>query len=285
MRGVILVTGGSGFVGSQIVNSLRARGYVTRRVARSVTFKSSSPKSGGDEVVIVDDLFRSPPDELNRICDGVDTIIHAAWFVEPGSYLKAVQNLDCLKGTISLAEAAVRSGVRRFVGIGTCFEYDDTPGLLSTATPLLPRTLYGCSKAATFMTLSGFLPQQGVEFLWCRLFYLYGAGEKPNRLFPYLNRQLSAGLEVNLTSGDQIRDFLDVEVAANEIVDSAASDMQGAVNICSGIPISVRQFAERIADQYGMRSMLRFGTRPDNLQDPPLLVGVKSVLQERTYES
>lgn len=285
MRGVILVTGGSGFVGSQIVNSLRARGYVIRRVARSATFKSSSPNSGGDEVVVVDDLFRSPPDELNRICDGVDTIIHAAWFVEPGSYLKAVQNLDCLKGTISLAEAAVRSGVRRFVGIGTCFEYDDTPGLLSTATPLIPRTLYGCSKAATFMTLSGFLPQQGVEFLWCRLFYLYGAGEKPNRLFPYLHRQLSAGLEVNLTSGDQIRDFLDVEVAANEIVDSAASDMQGAVNICSGIPISVRHFAERIADQYGMRSMLRFGTRPDNLQDPPLLVGVKSILQERTYES
>jgi dTDP-6-deoxy-L-talose 4-dehydrogenase (NAD+) len=215
----------------------------------------------------------------------VDTIIHAAWFVEHSSYLKAIQNLDCLKGTISLAEAAARRGVRRFVGIGTCFEYDDTPGFLSTATPLLPRTLYGCSKAATFMTLSGFLPQQGVEFLWCRLFYLYGAGEKPTRLFPYLHRQLKAGLEVNLTSGDQIRDFLDVEIAATEILDLAAGDMQGAVNICSGIPISVRQFAERVADQYGRRSMLRFGTRPDNLQDPPLLVGVKSVLQERAYES
>jgi dTDP-6-deoxy-L-talose 4-dehydrogenase (NAD+) len=58
------------------------------------------------------------------------------------------------------------------------------------------------------------------------------------------------------------------------IVDVALSDRQGPVNICSGVPITVRQLAEQIADQYGRRDLLKFGARPDNLFDPPCVVGV-----------
>jgi nucleoside-diphosphate-sugar epimerase len=49
---------------------------------------------------------------------------------------------------------------------------------------------------------------------------------------------------------------------------------QGAVNVCSGVPVTVRELAERIADEYGRRDLLRFGARPDNLTDPPVVVGV-----------
>ena len=50
---------------------------------------------------------------------------------------------------------------------------------------------------------------------------------------------------------------------------------QGAVNICSGEGVTVRQLAERIADEYGRRDLLRFGARPENIFDPPRIVGVR----------
>jgi dTDP-6-deoxy-L-talose 4-dehydrogenase (NAD+) len=84
-----------------------------------------------------------------------------------------------------------------------------------------------------------------------------------------------AGEPAELTSGSQIRDYLDVNEAGRMIVETALSAVQGPVNICSGMPITVRQLAEQIADEYGRRDLLRFGARPDNLVDPPCVVGVR----------
>jgi dTDP-6-deoxy-L-talose 4-dehydrogenase (NAD+) len=52
--------------------------------------------------------------------------------------------------------------------------------------------------------------------------------------------------------------------------------VQGPVNICSAQPITVRQLAETIADEFGRRDLLRFGARPDNLVDPPCVVGIRA---------
>jgi len=62
------------------------------------------------------------------------------------------------------------------------------------------------------------------------------------------------------------------------IVETAFSAVQGPVNICSGLPTTIRQLAEQIADEYGRRDLLRFGVRPDNLVDPPCVVGVRREL-------
>jgi nucleoside-diphosphate-sugar epimerase len=62
------------------------------------------------------------------------------------------------------------------------------------------------------------------------------------------------------------------------IVESALGTVQGPVNICSGIPITVRHLAEQIADECGRRDLLHFGVRPDNLIDPPYVVGLRREL-------
>ena len=92
-------------------------------------------------------------------CEGVDRIVHLAWIATPGVYLTAPENLDCLQGTLTMAKGAVRAGVKKFVGIGTCFEYDLCGGLLSTATPLNPTTPYAAAKAGAFLALSRWLPR------------------------------------------------------------------------------------------------------------------------------
>jgi dTDP-6-deoxy-L-talose 4-dehydrogenase (NAD+) len=202
-------------------------------------------------------------------------VIHLAWYAEPGRYLQSPLNIDCLTGTLNLAKGAAAVHVRRFVGIGTCFEYDVSVGRLAVDTPLRPTTPYAGAKAAAYLALSTWLPEQGVEFAWCRLFYLYGDHEDPRRLVPYIRNRLANGEVAELTSGQQIRDFVDVRDAGRMIVDVALGARQGAANVCSGVPISVRELAERVADQLGRRDLLRFGARPDNLVDPPVVVGVR----------
>ena len=72
--------------------------------------------------------------------------------------------------------------------------------------------------------------------------------------------------------------MLDVKEAGKMIGAVALGDTQGAVNICSGIPVTIRQFAEKIADQYKRRDLLVFGAREEDPIDPKCVVGVKTEL-------
>lgn len=276
MKRLILLTGATGFVGRQVLRSLADRDISVRVVVREGKQDQLASQPTIECVVATHDLFSEKADWWAGVCQGIDTVIHVAWYAESGKYLQSAKNIDCLQGTLQLAKGAVEAGVRRFVGVGTCFEYDLTGGRLSVDTPLRPLTPYAGAKAAAYMALSQWLPQQEVEFAWCRLFYLYGEGEDERRLVPYLRGRLAAGEPAELTSGNQIRDFLDVREAGRMITEIVLGNSQGPVNICSGIPITVRLLAEMIADEYGRRDLLKFGARPDNLVDPPCVVGIGS---------
>ena len=271
----VLLTGATGFVGRQILETLTEQFAKMRLVVREGKHSQLELSDKIESIWASSDIFLETPDWWKKACEGIDTVIHAAWYAEPGKYLQSPKNIDCLSGTLKLSQACVQAGVRRFVGIGTCFEYDLTQGYLSIDTPLKPTTPYAAAKAATFITLSQYLAVSGVEFVWCRLFYLYGKGENERRLVPYLRKRLSQGKIAELTSGNQVRDFLDVQVAGRLIAEIAQGKKQGPVNVCSGQPITIRQLAEQIADEYGRRDLLCFGVRPDNIVDPPCVVGVR----------
>lgn len=274
-QALILATGVTGFVGRQVLRALAERGCKIRVVIKGGSEDRLLHAESIEKVITTADLFAEDRGWWAEACRGVDTVIHVAWYAEPGQYLQSPKNSECLTGTLRLADGAGRAGVRRLVGIGTCFEYDLDAGLLSVETPLRPRTPYAEAKAATYSALAQLLPAKGVEFVWCRLFYLYGEGEDERRLVPYLRARLAAGEPAELTSGTQIRDYLDVREAGRMIADAALGTEEGPVNICSGVPVTVRELAERIADQYGRRDLLQFGARPDNIVDPPRVVGVR----------
>lgn len=278
MKGIVLLTGATGFVGRQILRALIENGAMVRVVVREGKQKLIPRTPAIESLVTTRDIFGERAVRLVEMCRGIDTLIHAAWYAEPGKYLQSPMNQDCLRGTLQLGKAAADAGIRRFVGVGTCAEYDLSKGTLSTDTPLLPQTPYAVAKAAAYEELSRLLPSRYVEFAWCRLFYLYGEREDPRRLGAYVNSRLADGKPVELTSGDQIRDFLDVRKAGEAIAKIGLGSQTGALNVCSGVPVSVREFAERIADKYGRRDLLRFGVRPAILTDPPIVVGVPSIV-------
>lgn len=279
MSRVVLLTGGTGFVGRQVFRALSEQGARVRAVVRTGSEnRLLHLPCALESVVSTSDMFAESADWWAQVCQSVDTVVHVAWYAVPGQYLHSSKNIDCLAGTLQLARGAVKASVRRIVGIGSCFEYDLTGGTLSVDTPLRPLTPYGAAKAAAFMALSGWLPVHDIEFSWCRLFYLYGEGEDPSRLIPYVRECVSAGRVAELSSGHQIRDYLEVSEAGRRIVAAALGGSKGPNNICSGIPVTVRELAERVADEYGRRDLLSFGARPENANEPPFVLGVEGAM-------
>jgi nucleoside-diphosphate-sugar epimerase len=272
---LILLTGATGFVGRQVLRALLERNCRVRLVVREGKQDWVPQAAAIERIITTTDLWSESVAWWADACAGVDIVIHVAWYVEPGQYPQSPKNRECLAGTLRLAEGASRAKIWRFVGIGSCFEYDLDAERLTIDTPLKPTTPYTEAKVAAFTALAQSLPAEGVEFVWCRLFYLYGEGEDERRLVPYLHARLQAGEPAELSSGTQIRDFLDVRDAGRMIVEAALGTGQRVINICSGVPVTVRELAERIADQYGRRDLLHFGARPDNLIDPPRVVGVR----------
>ena len=272
---VVLLTGASGFVGRQLLKELQDRGCEIRLVLREGSLSKIGNMKGIESVITTPDLFLESSCWWEKACDGIDTVIHSAWHAEPGQYLQSDKNLDCLIGTINLIKGAVGCGIKKFVGLGTCFEYAMSDKPLTPISPLKPLSPYAAAKAALFIFLSEYLRLKDINFLWCRLFYLYGENEDVRRLVPYIRNQIINNQFVELTSGNQIRDYLDVREAAQLIVLHALGATKEAINICSGNPRTIRSIAEEIADEYGRRDLLRFGVRADNHIDPPIIVGKK----------
>lgn len=269
----VLLTGATGFVGRQIHRALLEQDHDVRTVIRKGSATCLVDGGEGDYRETLD-LFQESQDWWAATCRGIDTVVHAAWFVAPGRYLSAKENLTCVTGSIALALGALDAGVEHVVGIGTCFEYQLPSDHLTVDSPLAPTTLYAASKLALFEMLRALFAASVTPFSWVRLFYLYGEGEHPTRFVPYLRDRLVRDEIAELSIGTQIRDFLDVSDAGAMIATIVSTGQVGAINVCSGEPVTIRQLAERTADAFGRRDLLRFGTAPLRLTDPPAVVGV-----------
>ncbi|MDR2412479.1 MAG: NAD(P)-dependent oxidoreductase [Holosporales bacterium] len=269
----VLVTGGTGIVGRQVVKALVARKQKVRAVVRPGKEAFFYERGLSVETIRTEDLFKEGEDWMRKAYREVDTVIHCAWSMdEHRVYRHSPKNMVCLIGTLRLAQAAIVCGVRRFVGIGTFAEYDTRYGAaLSVESPLLPMDLYGGTKVAAFYGLRDLLRCAGRSFAWCRVFMLHGE-EAGNNIISRIRTRLAAGESVELTEG--VVDFTDVAEAGRKIVEVALGERQGAVNICSGVPVSIRTMAEEIADTYERRDLLRFVPLPKNSPDFLVSIGV-----------
>ncbi len=276
----ILLTGASGFVGAHLARALLARGHTVRAVYLPTDDTARLDALAPRTERLPIDLSAADESALDRALDGADACVHAAWYAVPGRYLTAPENVSCLDMSIRLLRVAARRRVARFVGIGSCAEYDLSAGDLDERTPLRPTTLYAAAKASLFMLGEQLAAADGLSFAWCRLFYLYGPFEPPRRLVSDLFAHVLAGEPVPVTHGRQIRDFLHIADAASALAAVAESDARGAVNIGSGAPVAVREIVETAARLTGRSDLIHWGARAENLLDPPRVVAINSKLKQ-----
>ncbi|NBQ98211.1 MAG: NAD(P)-dependent oxidoreductase [Actinobacteria bacterium] len=251
-----LVTGAAGFLGRHVVTALAGSDVQVAAVVRSGSEDRAKVLPGVVHVISSPDIFAEDASWWKQQCADIDAVLHLAWYTKSIDYLVSEQNQHCAAGTLQLADGAIKAGVRRFVGIGTCLEYEQTGERLTTSTRLRPVGEYAESKAATFFRLGRLFDQHSVSFSWCRLFYLYGEGEHESRLVPYLHRQLREGREVRLSNPEQVLDFMDVKDVAERLASIALSERNGAFNVCSGHGTTVRELSLQVAREYGRESLI-----------------------------
>lgn len=180
---------------------------------------------------------------------GADTCVHTAWITTPGIYLESSDNLKFRDASLNFLQRLLNSGTRHIVGLGTCIEYKISNQPLSEAsTPIAPTTTYARCKNELRLALEAQAQMTGAVFSWARVFYPYGPGEHPSRLCSSIIRKLSAGEKIVLKTPDSTKDYIFIEDLAAALLTVVESKVRGAINLGTGIGISVRQIARTLAE-------------------------------------
>ncbi len=266
MAETTLVTGGAGWVGSHVVRDLLAHGNKVYVLARPKTNLWRLRDSLNDVRIIRCDLNDAAAVATELASVHPDVCFHLAWPADPATYLDTPQNVNALEATLALATTLSRLGCGRFLGTGTCLEYDTTFGLLSEDTPTRPDSLYARAKLAAWLLLERLSERMPV--VWARLFFQYGPMEDERRLVPTIVTALQRGQPARLTGGEQVRDYLHVADVAAALVAVSSSVTRGVINVGSANPITVAALAGRIAEVLARPDLLMLGARPYGAHDP-----------------
>lgn len=273
----VMVTGARGFVGSHIVPILTAHGHEVIAVVRA---HHMGEPLRGERLVSCDLLSENAVSELLATYQPTH-LIHLAWNTDPGRFWNDPVNVDWLAASLRLFRVFAHCGGRRFIGAGTCAEYDWSHSVLSeTETPIRPCTLYGAAKAALGATLAKAASIEGLGFAWGRVFFLYGPGEKRGRLISDLFAALIEDRPALVSLGRQERDLMHVSDAAAALVALLESDVTGPVNIATGHCRPLAEFITAAAEIVGRPDLIRFGALPTPPSEPPRLAATTARLRD-----
>lgn len=272
----VLLTGATGFIGARAVAPLVRKGYQVH----AVTSKPIVPTS--NENVIWHRANLLDPVETKKLLAAVrpTDLLHFAWYVEHGKFWEAPENIDWVKASLNLAQNFIESGGKRIVGVGTISEYAGKDEPLSENDRLDPQSFYAASKTALYLMLEKYAKVTDVSFAWGRVFLLFGENEAPRRLVASVTQSLLKNEIAKASHGNQIRDFMSTRETAEAFVNLLDSDVQGAVNIASGEPRTIKEVIWQIADLTGNRENIQFGAIASPHNEPPSLVANITRLRE-----
>ena len=285
--GRVLLTGAGGFIGAHVARALLARGAevhaVVRDRARAHRLDAVAKALTFHEADLLDPTATARVIEASR----PELCVHAAWYAVPGKYLASPENLAHVGASLDLATRLVAAGCRRFVGLGTCFEYalGEARAPLDETSATGPRFLYSSCKLALHDMLAAYAPLAQTSYAWCRIFYQYGPMEAPERLVPHVIDRLSSGGIAETSEGAQVRDFLHVADVGAAVAAVALSELEGVVNVGSGVPVTVREIVATIARVCDATDRVRFGAVPYRAGDPMYVCADVQKLRSTGFEA
>lgn len=257
----VLVTGATGFIGRYLVPELLSRG--ARVMASSRSAEEARKFSWYPQVQYVP-FEISDASGLDLSCFGSpDVLVHLAW--DELNDFNSRAHLDTLlPAHLNFLGTMIRAGLSQCTVTGTCLEYGRTEGALRESRPPQPEVPYAIAKDQLRRSLNKLQQTSPFKLQWIRLFYLYGYGQNPKSLLAQLDQALANGAtEFDMSPGDQLRDYLPVERAAELIARiSLNGEFDGIVNCCSGRPISVQELVKERLAQLGQEIRLNLGAFP-----------------------
>ena len=255
-----LVTGGAGFIGSNICRKLLSQGCFVRVVDNLLTGKKSNLADIIDNIEFIEADVGDEKVARNAMKD-IDFCLHQAALPSVPRSVDdpAATHKHCLDATFTLLLAARDAGIKRFVYASSSAAYGDTPTLPKVET-MLPQPLspYAAAKLAGEYYCSVFYKVFGLETISLRYFNIFGPHQDPTSQYAaaipaFVTAILKDEPPTVFGDGQQSRDFTYVDnvVEANLLAARAEHTEGQVLNIACGKAVTVNEIIEVINDLLG----------------------------------
>lgn len=235
-----IVTGAAGFTGCNLVERLLAAGYFVYCVVREHSAHNKRLENLANVQLVYADLaeYKNLYQQIQEPCE---VFFHLAW--QGGRYDFAAQYQN-VEDTLGVLEAAKKIGCKRFVCTGSQAEYGPQKGLITEKTCPHPIDAYGSAKLAACILTRQRAMDLGIEWIWGRIFSLYGKYEAETRMLPALVKSLRENKDFQMaTDGRQNWDYLYVSDGAEALIALLEKGKTGEIyNIAHGNYRMMREF-------------------------------------------
>ncbi|MBN1933100.1 MAG: NAD-dependent epimerase/dehydratase family protein [Anaerolineae bacterium] len=260
----VLVTGGSGFIGSHLVEALLGRGDEVHCLLLPGDAAANLNAVRGD--VCIHDADLTDRDALERIVRAVrpQLVFHlAAVGVADVNLDPALVARVNIEGTLNLLQA-LKGEYRVLINTGTCHEYGNQPPLLHEDLAPRPELPYAIAKTAAWHFCNRFVKTEGWPIVTVRPFSVYGPRQAPNTFVQACIRTAREGRDFEMTAGEQRRDWVYVADIVKGFVRAAtAPEAAGETfNLCSGQGTPLYRVAEMIFEAVGSTAAIQRGALP-----------------------
>lgn len=269
-----LVTGGAGFIGSNLAAHLLHHGHAVRLLDDlSSGYRQNLTVLPGAELIEGD---VRDPEAVERAVRGVEVIFHLAASV--GNKRSLDHPLEDaginLMGTLQVLEAARRNRVRKIVVSSSAGIFGELKTLpIVEDHPLDPETPYGVSKLAEEKMALAYAKLYDLEAVALRYFNVYGPHQRFDaygNVIPIFAFKMLRGEPLTIFGdGEQTRDFVNVaDVVQANVKAAQAHGVSGAFNIGSGTRVSINRLVALMAEASGLQPEVIYGaTRPGDVRD------------------
>jgi nucleoside-diphosphate-sugar epimerase len=272
----LLVTGASGFLGAHVAARGVARGLTVRAALRASSDRRRLDRLAPDAGTVDLDLADADADLAGAVA-GVDAVVHCAAYGVDYRQSDFATALELnVAASMRLAQAAAAAGAR-FVHVGTSYEYGTEDGTLAEDRRLAPTGIYGVTKAAASLALQDLARRTGAPVAVVRPFSMYGPLEGSHKFVPLVMEASRDRRVVELSPGDQERDYLYVGDVVDACLSIAFADPFPAgeiFNLCSGVGVSLRALADAaVTAADGDPAALQWGAKPYRPAESMRVVG------------
>ncbi len=262
-----LVTGGAGFIGSNICRRLVAEGCYVRVVDNLITGK----RSNLDDIIGRIDFVEADmgdPAVAADVTRGIDVVLHqgAVPSVPKSVADPATTHRHCVDATFTLLLAARDAGVKRFVYAASSSAYGDSPALPKVETmPCRPLSPYAVAKLVGEHYCSVFYTVFGLETVSLRYFNVFGPYQDPTSQYAaaipaFVTSVLRGVSPVIYGDGEQSRDFtfIDNVVEANLLAARAKATHGEVINIACAERVTINEVVRLINEIVGAKVPARY---------------------------
>ncbi|MBN1581115.1 MAG: NAD-dependent epimerase/dehydratase family protein [Anaerolineae bacterium] len=260
----VLVTGGSGFIGSFLVETLLQRGADVHCLLKPGDPAHNLASIRGEIQVYRADLNNLDVVQLVARDARPEVVFHLAAAGVTNVHIDpALVSRVNIEGTLNLLKALAGS-YRVFVNTGTCHEYgSNEPPLREDQVPR-PELPYAIAKTAVWHFCNHFYQTRNWPIVTVRPFAVYGPRQAPNTFIQACIRSAKSGTDFEMTPGEQQRDFVYVTDIVEGFIRAASvpQAVGGTFNLCSGHGAALYQVAQMIVAEMGHPIAIKRGALP-----------------------